>query len=228
MNKTKNIIKWFFITLGIVLCICWLVSTVVKTAEIVLNFDFDFEFEFKCILSCALVAVYFMGIRGSLNHIKPIEDKKKTKTKRIIGWILVVLSIIGIVISILSLIGNFHMVQNIITQNGEQGDNYLTNTGYNGMFLDFAGRDIVFSGLIFAWGYYLIKCGPLYSPIWKRILKVVLYSVATCVLLGYASTNTFTGWFELLIVFLVMLILVIITTDYVKEPEARITEDVEL
>ena len=220
MNKIKNIISWVFITLGIVLGTFWLVSTVIKAFEAGLSFGFDYEFEFKCALSCCLIAVYIMGIRGCLNHQKPIDNKINTKIKKIIGWVLVILSIIGIVLSIISLIGNFQMAQS----NG----NYMSNEGYNSLFLGFAGRDIIFSGLIFVWGYYLIKCGPMYSPIWKRILKVVLYSVATLVLLGYASTISFTGWYELLIVFLVMLILVALTTDYLKEPEIQITEDVEL
>ena len=206
-------------TLGIILVAFWIASSFIKVIGASLNLELDFELEFKCILSCCLIAVFIMGVKGSLNHLKPNDTKKNTRLRKVIGWILVILSIIGITLSIISLIGNSQM---------ELSYGNLSNVAFNTMFLEFAGRDIIFSGLIFAGGYYLIKCGPMYSPIWKRILKVILYSVATFVLLGYATTISFTGWYELLIVFIAMLILGALTTDYVKEPESQITEDVVL
>jgi len=120
------------------------------------------------------------------------------------------------------------MLQSIVEQSGEQYNNYAIDNAYSQLFIDFAGRDIIFSGLIFACGFYLIKCGPMYSPIWKRIIKVILYIIATFVLLDNILPNPLTSWYGLIIVFLVMLALVAITTNYVKEPESQITEDVEL
>lgn len=228
MNKKENILYWFFttlfITFGVWFVLWFILSSIFTIAEI----DLSFDFQSRCILSLSLIVVYVLGIRGSIDHEKPIGNKKTATIRRLIGWILVILSLIGIALCISSLIGNYKMVQRIIAEYGEQYNNYGRNNEYNWLFLQFAGRDIVFSGLIFALGFYLIKCGPLYSPIWKRVLKVILYVIATYVLLDNTLTFPLTSWSGLIIVFIVMLILVAITKDYVKEPQSQITEDVEL
>ena len=36
-------------------------------------------------------------------------------------------------------------------------------------------RNIYFPSLFLLWGIFILNCGPLYSPIWKRIVKTILY-----------------------------------------------------
>jgi heme A synthase len=228
MSKKENI-SWLFISLLITLGIAgfaWsILSSIFRYVELGYN---SIDVTLRCVLSISLISMFVMGIRCSLNYEKPIASRKSAKIRKVIGWILVVLSIIGIVLSIISLIGNYQMLQRLFAEYGEQNNNYAINNAYTQSFLDFAGRDIIFSGLIFAWGYYLIKCGQMYSPIWKRIIKVLLYVIATFVILENSIPNPLTSWYGLIIIFLVMLALVAITTNYVKEPESQIIEDVEL
>ena len=180
----------------------------------------------QCALSVSLIFVLVLGMKYSLMHDKPECTKKSLTIKHSIGWILVILSIIGAIISILNFIGNYNMVQSVISSNANQSSFYSNQ--YDWLYLDFAGRDIIFTGLLFAWGYYLVKCGPLYSPIWKRTLKTLIYIVVTYILLDNTLYNPNIGWIGLLIVFVLMIIIVAISKDYIEQPVSEIIEDVEI
>lgn len=227
MNKRENI-YWIFISLFITLAIAGVTWSILSNIFTFAKMDLSFDVRIRGVLSISIISMFVMGIRCCLNFEKPIANKKAATIRKVIGWVLVVLSLTAILLSIISLVGNYQMLQSIVEQSGEQYNNYAIDNAYSQLFIDFAGRDIIFSGLIFACGFYLIKCGPMYSPIWKRIIKVILYIIATFVLLDNILPNPLTSWYGLIIVFLVMLALVAITTNYVKEPESQITEDVEL
>lgn len=182
----------------------------------------------RCVLSSSLTIVFVLGMKYSLRHVTPDFNKKSMMVKRVTGWLLVALSLTGFAFSLMSFMDNYRMVQAALTQYGYSYQSYRTDGTYDWLLLQFAGGGIIFSGYIFAWGYFLVKSGPIYSPIWKRLLKVVLYIVATLVLFDNVVYRPYSGWLALPIILVLMSIIVAMSHDYVKVPDAHITEDIEL
>lgn len=87
---------------------------------------------------------------SSVGNNKP-ENYKRDAVKTIFAWLLMILAIACFVkdITLAACVGSFETCFSMI----------------------------YFPALIFIWSLYLFNCGPMYSAIWKRIVKTILYIV---------------------------------------------------
>lgn len=96
---------------------------------------------------------------SSVGNNKP-ENYKRGIVKSIVAWLLMILAIVC-------------FVKDIIT------------AGMVGSY-DKCFSIIYFPALIFLWSLYIFNCGPMYSAIWKRVVKTILYIVLS-VLFAFIS-----------------------------------------
>ena len=93
---------------------------------------------------------FLILIMSSVGNNKP-ENYKRGAVRTIFAWLLMILAIACFVKDIMLAVsvGSFKTCFNMI----------------------------YFPSLIFMWSLYLFNCGPMYSAIWKRIVKTILYIV---------------------------------------------------
>lgn len=93
---------------------------------------------------------FLILIMSSVGNNKP-ENYKRGAVRTIFAWLLMILAIACFVKDIMLAVsvGSFETCFNMI----------------------------YFPSLIFMWSLYLFNCGPMYSAIWKRIVKTILYIV---------------------------------------------------
>lgn len=230
--KQHNTKEWAFATLGVtasttLIVLCFLILFAGTFSSIA-----NIEFITKTIASIVLVEILYLGIKNMLQH-EDAENRKTSIAKKIIGWAIIVIAIIFFILSAISNIWRFVYFMDVAKQYSTDALYYMyykpsidSEIEYSLSLL--SGVQIIFPGLMLVWGYYIKKSGPLYSPKWKRWVKVVLYILVTLIILVNIATPSIAAWISVVIVYILMMIIVAMKTEYVDPSKQQIIEDINL
>ena len=189
----------------------------------------SYNFIFKATVSIILVLILFLGIRNSLEHKRP-KDYKTPISKKIFGWFVLTLSIALFISTLLTSIPETKYALDMVKQYDPNGFQYHNIIDY---YLEpplamLSGPQIIFPGLLLVWGYYVLKSGPLYSPKWKRVVKTILYILVTFIISFSIINHIDFAIICMLIVYVIMIIIVAMKSEYINPAMRHITEDIEL
>lgn len=226
--RKHNTIKWTFMTIGFALLTLLLLLMAFPYLHKYLDMGESTMYKFLC--SIVLIEILFLGIKNSLNHKRP-KANKVSIVKKTIGWIVILLTLVGIYLSVNSLVLDYNAANDYANQFENHGSYYYDmafDSYMEPILQQITGVQIIIPGLLLAWGYYLLKCGPLYSPKWKRWVKFSLYILITLIIAGNIITTSEVAWICMVIVFILMMIVVSMKTEYVDPSVQQIIEDIDL